>query len=52
MGILDGANKIHHSDEFHKKRENINMHGRSIDNLKTICMNDSSTYLRYAINME
>ena len=46
MGILDGANKIHHSDEFHKKRENINMHGRSIDNLKTICMNDSSTYLR------
>ena len=52
MGILDGTNKIHHSDEFHKKNENINMNNRSIDNLKTICMNDSSTNLRYAINME
>ena len=50
MGNFDGAHTSH-NDEFHKKRENINMHGRSIDNLKTICMNES-TNLRYAINME
>ena len=52
MGNLDGMNKIHHSDEFHEKRENINMHGKSIDNLKTICMNDQRTNLKYCINME
>ena len=52
MGKLDGANKLHHSDEFHKKREDINMYDNRINNLKTICMNNSTTNLTYAINME
>ena len=51
MGKLDGSNKLH-EDEYHKKRENINMHGRSIDNLKTTCINSSISNLNCAINME
>ena len=52
MGNLDSSNKIHvAADEFHKKHEDINMHGRSIDNLKTICVN-KSTNSRYAVNIQ
>ena len=51
MGNLVGIDKIHHSDKFHTKREDINMHGRSINNLRTICDNQL-TNLKYAINME
>ena len=52
MVKLDGTDKIHHSDEFHKKREDINMNNRRIDNLKTVCMTDNTTNLQYAINMQ
>ena len=51
MGNFHCIDKIHHSDEFHKKREYINMNGRCINNLLTICINQS-TNLKYAINME
>ena len=51
MGHLDGIDKIHHSDVYHKKREDINMHGRSINNLKASCVNQS-TNLKYSVNME
>ena len=51
MGKLDGIN-IHHTDQFHKKNEDIDMKGRRIDNIKTVCMNDNTTNLKYAINME
>ena len=33
MGNLDGADKYHHADEFHKKFEDIDMKGQSIHNL-------------------
>ena len=36
---------------FIKKHENIDMQGKRIDNLKTICMTDSITNLKYAINI-
>ena len=53
MGIFDGTNKFHHTaDEYHKKRENIDMDNRRIDNLKTICLTDNTNNLKYAINME
>ena len=51
MGKLDGIS-FHHSDQYHKKREDINMHDRRIDTLKTVCMTDNTTNLKYAINME
>ena len=51
MGKLDGIN-IHHSDQYHKKNEDIDMKNRRIDNLKTVCMTDNTTNLQYAINME
>ena len=51
MGNFDGSDKIHH-DDFDKKCENINMHGRSIDNLKTTCFTNSMSNLKYVINME
>ena len=28
MGKLDGINIYHHTDEFHKKNEDINMNGK------------------------
>ena len=51
MGKLDGIN-INHTDQYHKKNEDIDMKGRRIDNLKTICMTDNTSNLKYAINME
>ena len=51
MCNFDGIEKIHHSDEYHKKREDINMHGRSINNLKTICVNQSSN-LKHVVNLQ
>ena len=51
MGKLDGIN-IHHTDQYHKKNEDIDMKGRRIDNLKTVCMTDHTTNLSYAINMK
>ena len=51
MGKLDGIN-IYHTDQYHKINEDINMNGKRIDNLKTICMSDNTTNLKYAINME
>ena len=50
MGKLEDIN-IHHTDQYHKKREDINMNNKRIDNLKTVCMRDT-TNLKYAINME
>ena len=53
MGVHDGSHKIHENgDEYHKKRDDIDMKGRRIDNLKTVCMTDNTTNLKYAINME
>ena len=53
MGVHDGSHKINQtSDEYIKKREDIDMHNRRIDNLKTICMTDQTTNFNYAINME
>ena len=51
MGKLDGIN-INHTDQFLKENKDINMKGRRIDNLKTICMTDNTNNLKYAINME
>ena len=52
MGVHDGSHKIlNTNDEYIKKREDIDMHNRRIDNLKTICMTDSTSNLNYAINM-
>ena len=52
MGVHDGSHKIENSnDQYIKKREDIDMHGKRIDNLKTICMTDKTTNLNYAINM-
>ena len=43
MGNFDGSHKLSKTaDEFHKKHENINMQGQSINNLQTICINQSS----------
>ena len=53
MGVHDGSHKINTADDqYIKKREDIDMHNRRIDNLKTICMSDSTNNLKYAINME
>ena len=53
MGVHDGSHKIENSnDKYIKKREDIDMHNRRIDNLKTICMTNSTNNLKYAINME
>ena len=51
MGVHDGSHILNSNDEYIKKREDINMHNRKIDNLKTICMTDTIN-LKYAINME
>ena len=51
MGKLDGIN-IHHTDQYHEKNKDINMNGKRIDTLKTICMTDNTNNLKYAINME
>ena len=35
MGVHDGSHKFHQlADEYVKKREDIDMHNRRIDNLK------------------
>ena len=53
MGVHDGSHKFNQTnDEYIKKREDIDMHNRRIDNLKTICMTVNTTNLKYAINME
>ena len=52
MGIHDGSHILNSNDQYIKKRENIDMHNRKIDNLKTICMTNSTNNLKYAINME
>ena len=53
MGVHDGSHKIENTnDQYIKKREDIDMHNRRIDNLKTICMTNSTNNLKYAINME
>ena len=53
MGKHDGTHKFHTTaDEYYKKNEDIDMKNRRIDNLKTICMTDNTTNLKYAINME
>ena len=53
MGVHDGSHKFHQTaDEYIKKREDINMHNKQIDNLKTIYMTDNTTNLKSAINME
>ena len=53
MGVHDGSHKIENSnDEYIKKRENINMHNRKIENLKTICITNDTTNLNFAINMQ
>ena len=53
MGVHDGSHKIHETaDQYIKKTENIVMKGKRIDNLKTVCMSDNTTNLKYAINME
>ena len=51
MGRLDGIN-IHHTDQYHKKNEDINTKGKRIDNLKTVCMSDNTANLNYAVNMK
>ena len=52
MGVHDGSHKIDQTnDQYIKKREDIDMHNRRIDNLKTICMTDSTSNLNFAINM-
>ena len=52
MGVHDGSHKIENTnDQYIKKREDIDMHNRRIDNLKTICMTDSTSNLNFAINM-
>ena len=52
MGVHDGSHIIDQiNDQYIKKREDINMHNRRIDNLKTICMTDSTSNLNFAINM-
>ena len=52
MGVHDGSHKIENSnDQYIKKREDIDMHNRRIDNLKTICMTNSTSNLNFAINM-
>ena len=52
MGIHDGSHKFHETaDEYIKKREDIDMHNKRIDNLKTVCINDNTTNSNYAINM-
>ena len=52
MGVHDGGHILNSNDQYIKKRENIDMYNRSIDNLKTICMTNSTNNLKYAINME
>ena len=53
MGVHDGSHKFHeNADQYHKKDEDIDMNNRRIDNLKTICMTDQTSNLKYAINME
>ena len=52
MGKIDRSNIIHHSDQFHKRNEDIDMHGRRINTLKTICMPDNTTNLNYGSNMQ
>ena len=53
MGVHDGSHKINQTnDEYIKKREDIDMHNRRIDNLKTICMTNNTNNLKYAINMQ
>ena len=49
MGKLDGIN-IHHTDQYHKKNEDIDMKNKRIDNVKTTT--DNTNNLKYAINME
>ena len=53
MGVHDGSHKLlTNNDEYIKKHEDIDMHNRRIDNLKTICMTNETKNIRYAINME
>ena len=53
MGVHDGSHKFHeNADQYHKKDEDIDMNNRRIDNLKTLCMGDNTSNLKYAINME
>ena len=52
MGVHDGSHILNSNDEYIKKREDINMHNRKIDNLTTICMTDNTINLKYAINMQ